>query len=36
MSEPNHRDTISHGVIIVAACVGAWLLFVQPNAREIA
>jgi Tfp pilus assembly protein PilO len=36
MSDPTNRDTISHGVIIVAACVGAWLLFVQPNAREIA
>lgn len=35
MSASPHRDTISHGVIIVAACVGAWLVFVQPNAREI-
>ncbi len=36
MSDKTHRDTISHGVIIVAACVGAWMVFVQPNAGEIA
>jgi Tfp pilus assembly protein PilO len=36
MSASMHRETFSHGVIIAAVCIGAWMLFVQPKVRETA